>query len=133
MWSRTFPVVAALALFASVLPASAQGVHRVAPYGRPLGGYGGDYGYAGAFVRGDYVGAPLTHVPRPAQLVPTPWSYGTYGIPTVSGIPQAPTGQPTLTVINARGPNATPRRGDARPERDGAAGISVIDVRVPRR
>lgn len=133
MWSRMVPVLAACAVAAWAFPTSAQGFHRVDPYGVASEGYAGDYGYAGAFVRGSYIGAPLTHVPRPAQLVPTPWSYGTYGVPTVSGIPPAPAGHPTLTVINARGSLVAPRRGDARADGDAVAGVRIIEVQVPRR
>lgn len=94
-------------------PASAQGVY---PYGS------GQDGFAGPFVRGTYIGAPLTRVPRPSQIVPAPWSYGTYGVPTVTGIAAAPALPPTLTVINATVPAA--RR---------AAGAQIISVQVPRR
>lgn len=94
-------------------PASAQGVY---PYGS------GPDGFAGPFVRGTYIGSPLTRVPRPSQIVPAPWSYGTYGVPTVTGISAAPALPPTLTVINATVP-ATRR----------AAGAQIISVQVPRR
>ncbi|WP_204262944.1 hypothetical protein [Methylobacterium sp. BTF04] len=73
-------------------------------YGDGYGGfpaYSGSYGYAGPAIRGDYIGAPLTQFPRPTQIVPSAWGYGTYGIPTVTGIRQAPTGTPTIYVINA--------------------------------
>ncbi|MDP4024968.1 hypothetical protein Q8W71_20270 [Methylobacterium sp. NEAU 140] len=119
MWSRTLPILAALAVTATV-PAAAEGRRRVAPYGTVYGTEGG-YGYAGDFVRGTYVGAPFTRFPRPAEIVPSPWSYGTYGIPTVSGQPPAPTGQPTLTVVNG----GSAGRSDP--------GLRVIEVRVPRR
>ena len=118
MWSRTLPILAVLAIPA-VAPASAQGLRTVAPHGTVYGTDG--YGYADEFVRGNYVGAPLTRFPRPSQIVPTPWSYGTYGIPTVSGMPPAPTGQPTLTVVNGGPATASD------------PGIRVIEVRVPRR
>jgi len=59
------------------------------------------YGYAGSAIRGDYVGAPFTRFPRPDQIVPSAWGYGTYGVPTVSGIPPAPVGTPTIYVIDA--------------------------------
>lgn len=67
--------------------------------------YTGECAYAGSAIRGDYVGAPLTRFPRPSELVPSAWGYGTYGIPTVSGIRQAPVGTPTIYVIDA--PNHT--------------------------
>jgi len=65
------------------------------------------YGYAGPAIRGDYVGAPLTRFPRPDQIVPSAWGYGTYGVPTVSGLPPAPVGTPTVYVIDA--PATRPR------------------------
>lgn len=130
MWSRMVPVLTASALLASALPVSAQGYRPLDPYGPPPGSWGG---YAGGFLGGTHVGASPARVPRPTQIVPAPWSYGTYGIPTVSGIPSAPTGRPILTVINARGPNPASRRRDARAADDGLAGIRVIEVRVPRR
>lgn len=119
-----------LALLALILaaPASAEGFHRVDAYG-PV--HAGEDGFAGNFVRGTYIGAPLTRVPRPTQIVPAPWSYGTYGIPTVSGIAAPPAAQPTLTVINA-GDAGARRRGreaaDGRP-----SGPQIISVQVPRR
>jgi len=97
-------------------PASAQGVY---PYAAVATGEGD---FAGPFVRGTYIGAPLTRVPRPSQIVPAPWSYGTYGVPTVSGIAAAPAQPPTITVINAT--NTAANR---------AAGAQVISVQVPRR
>lgn len=99
----------------AVAPAAAQdyGSGAYAPAGR--------YGYAEGFVRGDYVGAPFTRVPRPTRLVPTPWSYGTYGVPTISGIAAAPAAPSRLTVVNGRGAPAP------------QAGMQVIEVRVPRR
>lgn len=126
MWTRPVSILAAMTAVAAALPAAAQGFR---------GGevYGSNHGYAGDFVRGTYVGAPLTRVPRPSQIVPSPWSYGTYGIPTVSGIPATPAGQPTLTVINARGPQALARRGEPFADGDRAAGVRVIEVQVPRR
>ncbi|MDP4004917.1 hypothetical protein [Methylobacterium sp. NEAU K] len=105
-------------------PASAQGVY---PYAPAHGGYAVD------FVRGTYIGAPLTRVPRPSEIVPSPWSYGTYGIPTVSGIASAPAAQPTITVINATAPKARGRRGDGATDEGHAAGARVIAVQVPRR
>ncbi|MGU3538640.1 hypothetical protein [Methylobacterium sp. A54F] len=117
-----------------------------APYGYAEQGAVG-YGYADEAVRGAYVGAPLTRFPRPSEIVPSPWSYGTYGIPTVTGIPRAPVGTPTITVINADRPAArSPRNTSARVinrGRDGAwsqadtapveGGPRIISVSVPRR
>lgn len=59
------------------------------------------YAYAGPAIRGDYVGAPFTRFPRPDRLVPSAWGYGTYGVPTVSGIAPAPIGTPTVYVIDS--------------------------------
>lgn len=78
------------------------------------GGYGGSatygraYGYGDAAIRGDYVGAPFTRIARPSELVPSAWGYGTYGIPTIAGIRQAPVGTPTVYVID--GPPQVARR-----------------------
>ncbi|WP_375464072.1 hypothetical protein [uncultured Methylobacterium sp.] len=112
-------------------------------------GYGSDgYGFADEAVRGAYIGAPLTRFPSPSQIVPAPWSYGTYGVPTISGIRQAPVAAPSLTVINAgqrppgsrrfsgarvlsRGTDGGWAQMDAGRER--ASGVQVIEVQVPRR
>ncbi|MCJ2057437.1 hypothetical protein MKL09_12805 [Methylobacterium sp. J-048] len=113
MISRTGLTLAAILLAA---PAWAQGIYPYAPVATQ------ESDFAGPLVRGTYIGAPLTRVPRPSQLVPSPWSYGTYGIPTVTGIAAAPAQPPTITVINATNP-AVSR----------AAGAQVITVQVPRR
>jgi len=110
------------------LPASAQGFGGGAAY-PPA--YPDAYGFAGEFVRGDYIGAPLTHVPSPTQIVPSPWSYGTYGVPTVSGIAAAPTAQPSLTVIRTGVPKG--RRHLGAVEEDRTTGARIIAVQVPRR
>ncbi|SFM28329.1 hypothetical protein [Methylobacterium pseudosasicola] len=126
MISRTLLTLSALFLAA---PASAQGVY---PYG-PVTTGGADF--AGPFVRGTYIGAPLTRVPRPTEIVPSAWSYGTYGIPTVTGIAASPAQQPSITVINATGPAPRPTR-ERRTERvvdSYAAGPQIITVQVPRR
>lgn len=119
-----------LALLALLLaaPASAEGFRSVDAYG-PV--YAGEDGFAGNFVRGTYIGAPLTRVPRPTQIVPAPWSYGTYGIPTVSGIAAPPAAQPTLTVINAGDASARRRGREAVAGRP--SGPQIITVQVPRR
>lgn len=111
-------------------------------------GYGtSGYGFADEAVRGAYIGAPLTRFPRPSEIVPPAWSYGTYGVPTISGIPPAPVGEPTLTVINAREPARRRPAPGARILQRGAAGgweaaeasgyrpagVRVIEVQVPRR
>ncbi|MHB2206989.1 hypothetical protein [Methylobacterium sp. CM6257] len=124
MATRTLLTLLALTL---VTPASAQTFRGGEVY---VPAYAGDDGFAGEFVRGTYIGAPLTRVPRPTQIVPAPWSYGTYGIPTVSGIASPPAAQPTLTVINATSPERR-RRGAAGDSR--ATGARVIAVQVPRR
>ena len=134
-------------------PARAGEYGRALPYGAVVtgpgyGGYGGGYGFADEAVRGAYIGAPLTRFPRPSEIVPPAWSYGTYGIPTVAGIARAPVGEPTLTVIHAQNP--APRRNggarilsrgetgrwariDARAETPEPTGARIIEVRVPRR
>ena len=117
-----------LLALAAAAPASAQGYGAAIPYGS---GYADGYGFAGEFVRGDYIGAPLTRVPSPTQIVPSPWSYGTYGVPTVSGIASPPTARPTLTVIHAAGSKGRQRLGAVAEER--TAGAQVITVQVPRR
>lgn len=130
MWSRTHPILTALILAACACPAAARDFRGV-EFDGPA--HGRAYGYAGSFVRGDDIGAPLTRVPRPSQIVPAPWSYGTYGIPTVSGIYGTPAGQPTLTIINARGPKASPPGGGASAGRAGSTDARIIQVEVPRR
>lgn len=130
MWSPVNRILAAVMLAACICPAAAQDLRGVRSHGAA---HGVDDGYAGAFVRGAYVGAPPARVPRPSQIVPAPWSYGTYGIPTVSGIPAAPAGQPTVTVINARGPKAPSTRGGVPAGGEGATGARIIEVEVPRR
>ena len=89
-------------------------------------------GFAQPFIQGDYIGAPLTVVPRPERLVPAPWSYGTYGVPTVSGIAAPPTGQPTLTVIHAPGGRKGNRQAVSAQGED-PADVRVVNVSVPRR
>ncbi len=121
-------ILTALAFTVPALPAVAQAVYSGEPYG---GAYG--HGYGRAFVSGSYIGAPFTRFPRPSEIVPAPWSYGTYGIPTVSGLPSAPVSYPTLTVIDAAGSRASSRRGDASAAGDRPAGVRVIEVKVPRR
>jgi len=63
---------------------------------------GSENGYGGPLLHGDYVGAPLTRFPRPSELVPSAWGYGTYGIPTVAGIRSASVGTPTVYVIDGQ-------------------------------
>jgi hypothetical protein len=158
MFARTLrPALALLALSAGLGAdlgqAEAGEYGRVPSYGTvyaPSYAYGssgpsGGYGFADEAVRGAYIGAPLTRFPRPSEIVPPAWSYGTYGIPTVAGIARAPVGQPTLTVIDTPSPPPRRRSGarilsrgesghwtrmDA-PAAD-ATGSRIIAVRVPR-
>ena len=136
---KTSSALVGLALALSAGTASAQGL-----------GYGYDaydhygYGFAEPAIRGEYIGAPLTRTPRPSDLVPTVWGYGTYGIPTMTGIRSAPTGIPTVYVIEGQSSDSR-RRGDRRFGRDDMAdmrgapvrgtggGARVIQVTVPRR
>ncbi|AWN34657.1 hypothetical protein [Methylobacterium radiodurans] len=149
----TRAALAALALAVGIGGAGAVEPYRYghgAGYGTayaPAYGYGAPrYGFADEAVRGAYIGAPLTRFPRPSEIVPPAWSYGTYGVPTVSGIPPAPVGEPTLTVINAREPARRPAPGPRILARDAGggwssaeaggyrpAGVRVIEVQVPRR
>lgn len=89
-------------------PASAQGLIYLggtAPgYYGTNAGYGAGYGLGDNLVGGAYVGAPLTRFPTPRELVPPAWGYGTYGVPTVSGIRRAPVGEPTVYVIDSPAP-----------------------------
>lgn len=113
--------------------------------------YGG-YRFADAAITGDYVGAPLTRFPRPNEIVPPAWGYGTYGVPTMTGIRQAPTAQPTLYVIDSPAPATAPaRRASARSRilskgsngewtnaeaaraETVAGGARVVSITVPRR
>lgn len=124
---RTVTLLAAVAALPASLPAAAEGFHPHSYYGEgyPRVAYG--RGFAQPFVAGEYIGAPFTRVPSPNRIVPAPWSYGTYGVPTASGIAAAPTGAPTLTVIHAPG-----ARKGTRGEVD-AGDVRVVNVSVPRR
>lgn len=134
---RNFAILAALVL-PTALPAAAQDYRVNRAYGtgyRHVGAYYPDTRYGGfaqPFVSGDYIGAPFSSVPSPTHLVPTPWSYGTYGIPTVSGIPASPAGAPTLTVIHSPSSKKSARRA-AGPLGDDPADVRVVNVSVPRR
>lgn len=44
----------------------------------------------------------LLPIPRPTELVPSAWGYGTYGVPTATGIRPAPVGTPIVYVIDTR-------------------------------
>lgn len=132
-----------LALAAAVsLGAGAAGAQGVGGYG-----YGGGYGFADEAVRGAYVGAPFGAFPSPARIVPAPWSYGTYGVPTLSGIARAPVAAPSLTLINPGTRAPSSRSAGARvlsrdaggdwarvePDARAARGARIIAVTVPRR
>lgn len=131
--------------------ASAQGTYG--GYGPGYGSYGGygGYGFAEPAIRGEYIGAPYTRFPRPSEIVPAAWGYGTYGIPTVAGIQRAPVGTPTVYVLDAPPPIVRSRAsarsrilnrgGDGRWSQAEAgldapaasSGARVIPVSVPRR
>ncbi|GJD36964.1 hypothetical protein [Methylobacterium aerolatum] len=138
MRMRTLSMIAALALSAAT-PAVAQDRHTTVRYGtsyQTYGGYPGGYegGFAAPLINGDYVGAPFTAVPRPSQLVPPAWSYGTYGIPTVSGIAAPPVAAPTLTVIDAPQPRRRVRQGFvSRKVTSTAPGVRVVNLTLPHR
>lgn len=135
--------VSRLALAAAVsLGAGAAGAQGLGGYG-----YGSGYGFADEAVRGAYVGVPFGAFPSPTRIVPAPWSYGTYGVPTLSGIARAPAAAPSLTLINP-GPRAPSRPSagarvlsrDAgggwervEPDAQAAHGPRIIAVTVPRR
>lgn len=135
---RTLTILAALAASATT-PALAEGGYGSYSYG---GGYraaapvyprvAARGGFAQPFIQGDYIGAPLTVVPGPERLVPPAWSYGTYGVPTVSGIAAPPTGQPTLTVIHAPSARKAARQ-VVSPAGEDPADVRVVNVSVPRR
>lgn len=134
------------ALLALALPGTAL-ADPYAPYG--------DYGhhgarFAGPALEGVYLGAPFTRLPSTSRLVPPAWGYGTYGVPTVAGIRDAPAARPTLTVIER--PAATTRRiaarrgarvltkeptgtwTEPRPRSEAEpAGARIVSVRVPAR
>lgn len=132
-------------LSCTAVGAQAQGAGYGYGYGHSYASEG--YGFAEPAIRGDYIGAPFTRSPRPSDLVPTVWGYGTYGVPTMTGIRTATVGVPTVYVIEApagaarrSGPRVVSRdggwsrediRGEHRPA--SAGGARVIAVSVPRR
>lgn len=80
-----------------------------------LQGYSGysEVRFAGPAIEGAYLGAPFAPLASTSRIVPPAWGYGTYGIPTVAGVRDAPAARPTLTVIERRRPAAgrlAPRR-----------------------
>jgi hypothetical protein len=147
------PVLARAAGLAALMVLGASAA-TAEPYGSPYAytyGYGdGGYRFAGPLVEGTYVGAPFTRLPSTSRIVPPAWGYGTYGVPTVAGIRDAPAARPTLTVIERQGSvGARPalRRPGARvlskdpkgiwtdpaPRSEGEGGAQVVSVRVPAR
>ena len=126
-------MILTLLVLALAAPASAQTYRGAEPYAAASYVRGtAKAGFRRPLRHGTYIGAPLTRVPRPTQIVPAPWSYGTYGVPTVTGIAAPPSAPPTMTVINA-GTEPRGRRGAGRAEADRTAGARVIAVQVPRR
>lgn len=135
----------AAALSCSAAGAQAQGVEY--GYRHAYSGYGSGYGFAEPAIRGEYIGAPFTRTPRPSDLVPSVWGYGTYGVPTMTGIRTATVGVPTVYVIEAparavrqKGPRIVSRDGrwsqaetQGEPRPASAGGARVIAVSVPRR
>ena len=105
-----------------------------------LGYDGTDIGYGG-------YGTPLVRFPRPNEIVPPAWGYGTYGVPTMPGIRQAPAGTPTVLVIDDTGPAFSRRTPGSRILARGSdgqwpgepasesvpGGPHIVSVRVPRR
>ena len=138
MRMRTLSTLALLGL-AVAFPAAAQDRYPAVRYGHTYqssGAYAGGYdgGFAGPFIGGDYIGAPFTAVPRTSQIVPPAWSYGTYGIPTVSGIAAPPVAAPTLTVIDAPKPRRRTRQSFAGPlETAAPSGVRVVNLSLPPR
>ncbi|WP_082528781.1 hypothetical protein [Methylobacterium sp. Leaf466] len=141
-WSQRMSLRAlgsVLVLASATAGVSAQGYYggsRSVVYGPSYG-----HGFAEPAIRGDYIGAPFTRFPSPSDIVPPAWGYGTYGIPTASGIRAAPSGVPTVYVIDAparrsglAGDDRTSRPGVAYDARRGyGGGARVISVSVPRR
>ena len=135
---------------ACLLPAPASAGERVfvGPYGDRLVhiyGRDGGYGFADAAVSGAYLGAPHARFPRPSDLVPPAQGSGTFGVPTVAGIRQAPASQPVVYVL-AGAPRRPPARArvlsrgdgdgsfeDAGDGRGSAGAARIVSVDVPRR
>lgn len=118
-----------------------HGRHAVAAGGLYGVGYDAtDIGYGG-------YGAPIMRFPRPSEIVPPAWGYGTYGVPTMPGIRQAPAGTPTVLVIEGTGPARSRRAPGPRilsRDSDGGwtgenaepsvpGGPRIVTVNVPRR
>lgn len=90
-----------LALAPAAVPvASAQDV-VASGYGHPdTSRVRFDESYAGSYVVAASHAASRPRLPRPTELVPSAWGYGTYGIPTATGIRPAPVGTPTIYLID---------------------------------
>ncbi|WP_342151835.1 hypothetical protein [Methylorubrum sp. SB2] len=99
---RSIRLLAAGAALA-VTAAQAEPLSHAGPhYGQTVYAANG-YGFAGNAIDGTYIGAPFTRIPSPDRLVPPAWGYGTYGVPTVAGIREAPSARPALYVIERQG------------------------------
>ncbi|KQT45393.1 hypothetical protein ASG52_14595 [Methylobacterium sp. Leaf456] len=151
-FARLLTAGAVLALAGTA--AQAEPLSHAGPsYGQTVYAASG-YGFAGNAVDGTYIGAPFTRIPTPDRLVPPAWGYGTYGVPTVVGIREAPSARPALYVIERQGRaenRLLPRRGAkvVSRSRDGTwtdvgigaadraaverSGAQVVSVRVPGR
>lgn len=81
--------------------------------------------YAGLYPAAAYGAAPLVRFPRPTELVPSAWGYGTYGVPTATGIRPASVGTPVVYVID------TPARRVMRQTRNPGARIVSRKARKP--
>ncbi|MFJ7437749.1 hypothetical protein ACIQW5_08855 [Methylorubrum thiocyanatum] len=145
-------------------PARAAGLATLIALGAATGAAADPYGYgyrypyeatghrfAGPAVEGAYLGAPFTGLPSTSRIVPPAWGYGTYGVPTLAGIREAPAARPTLTVIEGQGSAgnrpAIRRRGARVLSKDSKgiwtdpaprseieeSGARVVSVRVPSR
>lgn len=144
------PVLARAAGLTALLVLGASGA-AADPYGYGYGYGEAGYRFAGPAVEGAYLGAPFTRLPSTSRIVPPAWGYGTYGVPTVAGIRDAPAARPTLTVIERQGSvggrPAVRRTGarvlskdskgnwtdpSPRSESEGG-GAQVVSVRVPAR
>lgn len=147
---RPAPVRGAVAGYARGThhPGYRAGFRRHSGYGYGSG-YGLPLGYgvvAGAPVAAAPV-EPFLTLPSPEELVPAAWGYGTYGIPTVAGIPAPPRADPVVYVINGvearrigRDPAGSDRRSETARPGEGSRPVSyragaarVVELTVPRR
>ncbi|GJE03186.1 hypothetical protein [Methylobacterium isbiliense] len=135
-------------------PGHRAGFRRHSGYGY---GYGLPLGYAGVVAGAPAAAAPVEPfltLPSPEELVPAAWGYGTYGIPTVAGIPAPPRADPVVYVIHGveseraapparrigRDPAGSGRRSDTARPAEGIRPVSyragaarVVELTVPRR